>query len=140
VQTVTHLVDKHIDYNYEFSEWALRRRALQLANLHQKETKSQQTGFSHFRRDQETQAYPPAEHSTQTAITQGTEAPRMVNYIKGLRGHPDSEMHIVNLTLDPGAHAGANTIMETRGKGGGAKKPLTPPGARRSSMAMKTQY
>jgi hypothetical protein len=49
------------------------------------------------------QVYLPKETETQTAITSGTEAPRMVNYIKGLRGHPDSEMHIVNLTIDPGA-------------------------------------
>lgn len=30
----------------------------------------------------------------------------MVNYVKGLRGHPDSVMHVVNLTIDPGAARG----------------------------------
>lgn len=49
------------------------------------------------------QVYLPRESGTQTAVTTGTEAPRMVNYITGLRGHPDSEMHVVNLTIDPGA-------------------------------------
>jgi hypothetical protein len=55
MQTQTHLVDKHIDPSYEFSEWALRRRALQLANLRHKATKSQQTAASHFRKEITTQ-------------------------------------------------------------------------------------
>lgn len=55
VQTQVHLVDKHIDVNYEFSEWALRRRALQLANIRNKATKSAQTAKSHFRKEIQTQ-------------------------------------------------------------------------------------
>jgi hypothetical protein len=38
----------------------------------------------------------------------------MVNYIKGLRGHPDSEMHIVNLTIDPGATRGVTVGRDRR--------------------------
>lgn len=42
--------------SYEFSEWALRRRALGLANLRRKKTHSTQTADSHFRRENDTQA------------------------------------------------------------------------------------
>ena len=41
--------------SYEFSEWALRRRALALTNLRRKSTHSGQTVDSHFRREAETQ-------------------------------------------------------------------------------------
>lgn len=35
-QTPTHFVEKNMDKDYEWNEWALRRRALHLANLRQK--------------------------------------------------------------------------------------------------------
>ncbi|KAJ1621444.1 hypothetical protein T492DRAFT_601498 [Pavlovales sp. CCMP2436] len=57
IQTQTHLVDKHIDPSYEFSEWALRRRALLLVDLRQKATKGQQTTATHFRKDSTTQVF-----------------------------------------------------------------------------------
>ena len=53
-QTPTHFVEKNIDQSYEWNEWALRRRALHMANLRQKVTKSQQTTSSAFRREEET--------------------------------------------------------------------------------------
>lgn len=59
IQTPTHFVEKHIDKDYEFSEWALRRRALQLAGLRTKATHSTQTSKSHFRREGETQTWLP---------------------------------------------------------------------------------
>ena len=100
-QTPTHFVEKHIDYSYEWNEWALRRRALNLANLRQKVTKSQQTGGSAFRRESETQVYLPKESVTQTAVSTGTAAPISRNYIAGLRGAPDEQMELINLTIDP---------------------------------------
>ena len=54
-QTVVHLVDEHIDRDYEWNEWALRKKALDIANLRSKQTHSQQTELSHFRRDNQTQ-------------------------------------------------------------------------------------
>ena len=100
-QTPTHFVEKHIDYSYEWNEWALRRRALHLANLRQKVTKSQQTGGSAFRRESETQVYLPAEAGTMTGVSTGTAPPVSKNYIAGLRGAPDEKMELINLTIDP---------------------------------------
>jgi len=101
VQTPTHFVEKNIDQSYEWNEWALRRRALHLANLRQKLTKSQQTKSSAFRREEETQVYLPKESTTMTGISTGTAAPISRNYIAGLRGAPDDQMTLVNLTIDP---------------------------------------
>jgi hypothetical protein len=67
-QTPTHFVEKHLDHHYEWNEWALRRRALQLANLRTKATHSAQTHLSHFRRDGETQVWLPKEAATQSGI------------------------------------------------------------------------
>jgi len=100
-QTPTHFVEKNIDMQYEWNEWALRRRALQLANLRQKKTTSQQTTQSALRREAETQVYLPAEQTTQTGVSTGTAPPISRNYIAGLRGAPDSVMSLVNLTYDP---------------------------------------
>lgn len=66
VQTPTHFVEKNMDKDYEWNEWALRRRALHLANLRQKVTKSQQTTQSAMRREAETQVYLPKDDSTMT--------------------------------------------------------------------------
>lgn len=100
-QTPTHFVEKHMDVNYEWNEWGLRRRALQLTNLRKKATKSQQTLGSHFRREAETQVYLPADSTTQTKVTTGTSAVVTRNYIAGLRGDPAQRMDVVNLTIDP---------------------------------------
>lgn len=54
-QTPMHFQDKNKDLNYEWNEWALRRRAIMLANLKNKRTHSTQTTDSHFRRDNQTQ-------------------------------------------------------------------------------------
>jgi hypothetical protein len=59
-QTPTHFVEQHIDRGYEWNAWALRRRALALADLKSKRTHSTQTAESHFRRDGQTQVGPPA--------------------------------------------------------------------------------
>ena len=101
-QTPTHFVEKNIDPDYDWNEWGLRRRALHLANLRQKATKSMQTtGGSAFRREVETQVYVPVEGGTQTGVTTGTNPPVSRNYIAGLRGAPDEQMSLVNLTIDP---------------------------------------
>ena len=101
VQTPTHFVEKNIDQSYEWNEWGLRRRALHLANLRQKATKSQQTSASAFRRAEETQVYLPTDSTTMTGISTGTAAPISRNFIAGLRGAPDEQMTLVNLTIDP---------------------------------------
>ncbi|CAN0584187.1 unnamed protein product, partial [Ectocarpus sp. 12 AP-2014] len=47
--TPVHFIEKRIDPKYHWNEWVLRRRALQVANLRNCITKSQQTDDSHFR-------------------------------------------------------------------------------------------
>ena len=98
-QTDTHVVPSFIDKNYEWNEWALRRRALMLTNLRTKLTHSTQTHDSHYRRENATQHYPPKENKTQTAVSTGTAPRKESNYITGLRGHPDEKMHVVNISL-----------------------------------------
>jgi len=99
-QTVVHPIEKFIDPKYEWNEWRLRRRALQLANLRYKQTHSAQTVLSHFRREAETQHYASKPAETQTGSQAGTNPPHQHQYVAGLRGNPDSKMKVVNLTLE----------------------------------------
>mmetsp|Transcript_15175 Transcript_15175/g.39232 ORF Transcript_15175/g.39232 Transcript_15175/m.39232 type:complete len:636 (-) Transcript_15175:115-2022(-) len=101
-QTPTHFVEKFIDVNYNWNEWALRRRALQLANLRDKRTHSQQTDKSHFRRDNDAQVWLPKKATTQTASNKGQTMTQKKRYIAGLRGSPATRMNIVSLDLDIG--------------------------------------
>eukprot|EP00741_Cyanophora_paradoxa_P012527 tig00020611_g12105.t1 len=93
-QTSTHPIEKHIDPKYTWNEWELRRRALQLTNLRYKKTHSAQTVFSHFRRDNETQHYPPRTRARRRASTPAPTAPHAQLH-RRLRGDPDSKMHVV---------------------------------------------
>jgi len=95
------------DPNYDWNEWNLRRKAIQLANLMSKRTHSTQTNLSHFRRDNETQYTLPLPlkdgsmpgKGTQTGITKGTNVARTTRYIGGLRGAPGTTMAVRTLTL-----------------------------------------
>eukprot|EP00297_Palpitomonas_bilix_P023800 CAMPEP_0113876858 /NCGR_PEP_ID=MMETSP0780_2-20120614/5729_1 /TAXON_ID=652834 /ORGANISM="Palpitomonas bilix" /LENGTH=581 /DNA_ID=CAMNT_0000863001 /DNA_START=97 /DNA_END=1842 /DNA_ORIENTATION=+ /assembly_acc=CAM_ASM_000599 len=75
-QTPTHFVEKNIDYSYDWNEWNLRRRALQLADLRNKATVSTQSNQSHFRRDVDTQHYSPRQQATQTMKESSTNVPK----------------------------------------------------------------
>jgi hypothetical protein len=99
-QTPTHFVEKRIEPKYDWNEWSLRRKAIQLANLHNKLTHSTQTHHSHFRRESETQVYLPKAGVTQTATDRGTRPVQHLQYISGLRGHPDQEMTVVKVDVD----------------------------------------
>ncbi|EKX43950.1 hypothetical protein GUITHDRAFT_110056 [Guillardia theta CCMP2712] len=90
----------YVLYKYDWNEWSLRRKALQLANLHTKKTCSTQTNMSHFRRENETQVYLPKSGVTQTARERGTKPVKHLQYISGLRGHPDQEMKVVKVEVD----------------------------------------
>jgi hypothetical protein len=87
-ETPTHFVERHIDPLYEWNEWALRRRALQFANLRQAATTSVQTDGSHFRREGASQVYLPRDRETMTGISRGTNPPRVRTFMTGLRGAP----------------------------------------------------
>ncbi|CCW63981.1 unnamed protein product [Phytomonas sp. EM1] len=62
-------------------------------------THSTQTGASGFRRDNSTQARPPKTSSTQTMQDAATQPPHVVQYIKGLRGTPSSELKQVQRVI-----------------------------------------
>ncbi|GLC52820.1 hypothetical protein PLESTB_000672100 [Pleodorina starrii] len=101
-QTPVHFLERHIDKSYEWNVWALRRRALALANLRGKATRSTQTGESHFRRDNESQVWRPREATVQTKVAKGQSMPHKLQYVAGLRGAADVKMNVVRLDLDLG--------------------------------------
>jgi hypothetical protein len=84
--TPIHFIEKHIDPNYEWNEWKLRQKVLQITNLKNCITVSQQTDNSHFRRDNETQVYTQRVKETQTKRDNGTNPKITTTYITGLRG------------------------------------------------------
>jgi hypothetical protein len=90
VETPVHFVDRHVDHRYEWNEWALRRKALALANLRGCATTSAQTDASHFRRDNDAQVYLPRAAGTQTGISVGTNTTIVRRHLQGLRGVPEA--------------------------------------------------
>jgi hypothetical protein len=89
VETPVHFVERRIDPRYEFSEWGLRRRAVQIANIRKCATHGIQTDASHFRRDNDTQVYLPVDSGTQTNTSVGTITDRVVQHVVGIRGAPE---------------------------------------------------
>lgn len=83
--TPVHFVEKCIDTGYHWNEWVLRRRALQVANLRNCTTKSQQTDASHFRRANDTQVCLQRAKHTQTSRNSGTTPHQYVQYFAGER-------------------------------------------------------
>lgn len=96
--TPTHFVEQHVDKNYHWNEWELRRRALKLVNLKNCQTSAQQTDQSNFRRDNDSQVYISREQGTQTKRDKGTNPPIKTTYIAGLRGvapvNPDGSLSV----------------------------------------------
>jgi hypothetical protein len=85
METPIHFVEKHIEPNYYWNEWDLRKKALQMANIRKKITVSIQTELSNFRIDNETQVWLPKEDSTNTGINASTNTDLPKTYIVGLR-------------------------------------------------------
>ena len=86
-QTDTHFYEKNLVKNYEWNEWELRRKALKLANLRRRLTKSVQTNVSNYRRENSTQVYLPKEQAAQTKRDNYSNVPQPKVYLTGLRGH-----------------------------------------------------
>lgn len=99
--TPTHFVESHIDVNYHWNEWELRRRALKVVALKNCATTAAQTDTSHFRRDNETQVYPHKESDTQTKRDKGTNPPIVTTYVAGLRGHLEADAKAVSKYIVP---------------------------------------
>ena len=93
-QTDTHINEPNIDKDYEWNEWEMRRKALKLANLRKCITHSTQTILSNFRRENETQVYPPKENNTQTKRDGETMVPKHNIYYAGLRGKKEPESFV----------------------------------------------
>ena len=100
VETPTHFVESYIDPTYEFNEWTMRKRAIQLADLRTKRTHSTQTHKSHFRRENTTQTWLPKDKSIQTLKETSANTEKTVRYVAGLRGKPEQKMRVVNMTFD----------------------------------------
>ncbi|KAL0585978.1 hypothetical protein ABG067_004301 [Albugo candida] len=107
--TPVHFIEKHWDSQYEWNEWNLRRRALQIANLRKCKTVSSQTRLSQFRREVSTQVYLPKVTGTQTRRNKGTNPPRVVSFFSGshseaicMRGKQMKEIHptIISYTFE----------------------------------------
>ena len=101
-QTPVHFVERNIDSGYEWNQWALRRRALALANLRGKRTHSTQSALSHFKRDGDTQVWLPKDALVQTKVNKGQSMPKKLQYVAGLRGSPTVKMNVIRLDMDLG--------------------------------------
>ncbi|RVE71057.1 hypothetical protein OJAV_G00070760 [Oryzias javanicus] len=73
-QTDIHPVEANIDKSYEWNEWELRRKALQLVNLRKKVTHSSQTNQSHMRRENATQTWLQKDAACQSKRDGGSSA------------------------------------------------------------------
>ncbi|XP_043075108.1 cilia- and flagella-associated protein 206 isoform X2 [Puntigrus tetrazona] len=86
MQTETHPLETNIVKSYEWNEWELRRKAIKLANLRNKVTRSMQTHSSHMRRHNSTQTFLPKDASSQTKRDGDSNVPKPQVYLSGLRG------------------------------------------------------
>ncbi|XP_009563133.2 cilia- and flagella-associated protein 206 isoform X2 [Cuculus canorus] len=98
-QTDTHILPPTIVKSYEWNEWTMRKRAIQLANLRRKSTHGMQTDLSHMRRQNSTQVYLPKDIGTQTKRDNSSNVPRPQIFLKGLRGGPSPTTHMVKVHL-----------------------------------------
>ncbi|XP_055492025.1 cilia- and flagella-associated protein 206 isoform X2 [Leucoraja erinacea] len=85
-QTDTHILEPNIVRSYEWNEWELRRKAIQMANLRQKVTRYMQTTLSHMRRDNTSQVYLPKNKAVQTKRENSCNVPKPQVFYAGLRG------------------------------------------------------
>ncbi|XP_014605288.1 PREDICTED: UPF0704 protein C6orf165 homolog [Polistes canadensis] len=97
VQTDTHILPpQNDDTNYIWNVWELRRRALSLANVRQRATRSTQTHLSNFRSGAYVQATPPKDKEVQTKRDNYTNTKKLLTYIFGLRGRRDNNQHVIS--------------------------------------------
>ncbi|KAF4091991.1 hypothetical protein AMELA_G00015960 [Ameiurus melas] len=103
-QTDTHLLESNIVKSYEWNEWELRRKAIKLANLCSKATRSMQTDLSHMRRHNNTQTFPPRDAACQTKRDGQSNVPKPQVYLAGLRGRASPTTHMTKIDLTPDVH------------------------------------
>lgn len=98
-ETPMHFQENHIDKDYVWNEWKMRRDALHMADIKRKQTSATQTALSHLRRETETQVYLHKEVATNTTKESGTNPPRWKKYNAGIRGEPQP-MKVVEVKFD----------------------------------------
>ncbi|KAL7889034.1 hypothetical protein AOLI_G00040080 [Acnodon oligacanthus] len=98
-QTDTHILESNIVKSYEWNEWELRRKAIKLANLRSKVTRSMQTNLSHTRRHNSTQTFLPRDAACQTKRDGQSNVPKPQVYLAGLRGGETTTTHMVKVDL-----------------------------------------
>ncbi|XP_042359814.1 cilia- and flagella-associated protein 206 [Plectropomus leopardus] len=97
-QTDLHPVETNIVKSYEWNEWELRRKAIKLADLRTKATRSMQTDLSHMRRENATQTWLPKDAACQSKRDGESNVPKPQTYLAGLRGQRDRHVVKTNLT------------------------------------------
>eukprot|EP00826_Nyctotherus_ovalis_P053996 TRINITY_DN7050_c0_g2_i3.p1 TRINITY_DN7050_c0_g2~~TRINITY_DN7050_c0_g2_i3.p1 ORF type:complete len:566 (-),score=211.03 TRINITY_DN7050_c0_g2_i3:120-1817(-) len=85
VETPLHFEEKKIVPDYSWNAWDLKKKALQIIKIRNKQTVSTQTLLSNFRRDTETQVWPAKEAATNTMVYASTNTELPKTYIVGLR-------------------------------------------------------
>uniref|UniRef100_A0A3P8RM27 Cilia- and flagella-associated protein 206 n=1 Tax=Amphiprion percula TaxID=161767 RepID=A0A3P8RM27_AMPPE len=97
-QTDLHPMETNIVKSYEWNEWELRRKALQLVDLRTKVTHSMQTDLSHLRRENATQTWLPKDTACQSKRDGESNVPKPQIYLAGLRGQRNAQVVKTNLT------------------------------------------
>lgn len=85
-QTEIHPVKSHIDRDYRWNEWDMRKKAIFLANLRSKKTTSSQTLHTNNKRECESQVYVPRPAASQTLTQTPSNVPPPKRYLLGLKG------------------------------------------------------
>lgn len=99
-ETPVHFIEKFIDHSYEWNEWNLRRKTLQIIRLTKSRTIGMQTDKSHFKQTHDTQHYPTFEYGTQTMRDSATNPIITKKYITGLRGDPKLISNVIEHVRD----------------------------------------
>ncbi|XP_037028228.1 cilia- and flagella-associated protein 206 [Bradysia coprophila] len=104
-QTETHPIPVHVDRNYHWNIWNIRRKAIQLTNLMNSQTHSSQTVLSYGNYNANTQTYSSKAGETQTRRNRSTDTmpkpTKMLSYIRDIDfGGMSDEMLSLNLVKD----------------------------------------
>ncbi|XP_056284443.1 cilia- and flagella-associated protein 206 [Pseudoliparis swirei] len=97
-QTDVHPPEANVVGSYDWNEWELRRKAIKLADLRTKLTRSVQTDLSHMRRESATQTWLPRNAACQSKREGGSNVPKPQVYVAGLRGQRHGRVVKTNLT------------------------------------------
>ncbi|XP_022902460.1 cilia- and flagella-associated protein 206 [Onthophagus taurus] len=98
IQTEDHPERSHIDPEYMWNVWDWKRKALKMADVAKRLTKSTQTNATSSRGSIKVQTHFLKDHNYQTKKDAGTCVPTPSTFIFGLRGRKDDKQFIITLT------------------------------------------